>query len=85
MTYTQGVIDIVSSTGEFASKNFINSISCGTPDISVIFKTLSCLNVQSLGHSFAQNSKFGASTEATAVDEPYIKTIDEKTKSLHQS
>ena len=78
MTYTQGVIHNVSSTGEFASKNFKNSISCGTPDISVIFTTLSCLKVQSSGHSSAQNPKSGTSTAATVVDEPYKKTKDKK-------
>ena len=43
------------------------------------FATLSCLKVQSSGHSSAQNPKSGTSTAATVVDETH------RQKGLHQS
>lgn len=70
-TYTPGKMLITSSTGEFVSTNLRNSISCGTPDISDTFTVLSRSNVQSLGHSFSQKSKSGASNAADVFDEPY--------------
>lgn len=78
ITYTQGVILIISSTGEFASKNLMNSISCGTPDISVIFTILSFSKVQPLGHSLIQKSKSGASIATNVFEEPYMAIKDEK-------
>lgn len=72
ITYTQGVILIISSTGEFPSKNFINSNSCGTPDISVIFTVLRFLKVQSKRPFLSQNSKSGASSAANVFEEPYM-------------
>lgn len=70
-TYTPGKMLITSSTGEFASRNLRNSISCGKPDISDIFTILSCSSVRSVGQSFSQKSKSGASNAADVFDEPY--------------
>ena len=68
--YTLGVMLIILSTGEFPSRNLMNSISCGTPDISVIFTVFSSLNVQSVGHSFPPKSKSEASVAADVFEEP---------------
>ena len=70
VTNTQGVILMISSTGDFLNKNLMNSISCGSPDISVIFTTLSLWNVQSEAPSFSQKSKSGDSTDVK--EDPYV-------------
>ena len=75
-TYIQGAILNFSRTGEFPNKIFINSISWGTPLISVIFTIFKRLNLQSEGHSVSQKSKFDTSWATFAFDEPYTeKTI----------
>ncbi|PON47695.1 hypothetical protein TorRG33x02_322500 [Trema orientale] len=77
-TYTQGAILIVSSTGDLLSKNLTNSISCGTPDISVIFTSLSFLNVHFERLCFSQRSKSGASSATRAFEDPYLSEQFEK-------
>uniref|UniRef100_A0A7C9DXG1 Uncharacterized protein n=1 Tax=Opuntia streptacantha TaxID=393608 RepID=A0A7C9DXG1_OPUST len=73
VTYMQGAIHIFSKAGEFPSKNLINSISCGTPYMSVIVTIFSRLNVQSEGHSFSQKYKVGVSRATTVFCKPYEK------------
>lgn len=70
VVYIQGTILIFSKAGEFASKNFISSISWDTPHISVIFTIFNCLNVQSEGHSIHQKSKLSASSVAFVFEDP---------------
>ena len=69
-TYTQGVILIISSTGEQPSRNLISSISCGTQHISVNFTYLSWQSVEFEEHSFSQKSKSGAPVVVGMFDEP---------------
>lgn len=64
------MILIVSSAGEQPSKYLINSISCGTPLISVNFTFLSWLSVESKGCNFSQKSKSGVSVATGMFDEP---------------
>lgn len=70
--YAHSVMLMVSSTGDFFNKNLMNSISCGTPDISVIFTTLRLPNAQSEGHCFSQKSKSDPSIAAKVFEEPYV-------------
>lgn len=73
MTYTQGLIVSFSSTGDRRSKNFMNSISCGTLDMSVIFTILSFSNVHCVRlSSNSHMSKSGASTATKAFEDPYF-------------
>lgn len=70
MAYTEGVMLIISRIGEFSSKNLINLISCGRPEMSVIFTVLRHLNAQSKGHSFSQKSKLSTSGDTDVFEEP---------------
>jgi len=74
VTYMQGAIHIFSKAGEFPSKNLINSISCGTPYISVIVTVFSRLNWQSEGHSASQKYELGVSRVTIVFCEPYGET-----------
>uniref|UniRef100_A0A7C8ZBJ4 Uncharacterized protein n=1 Tax=Opuntia streptacantha TaxID=393608 RepID=A0A7C8ZBJ4_OPUST len=73
VTYVLGAILIFSRTGEFPSKNRMNSISCGTPFKSVIITVFSRLSVQSEGHRGFQKSKSDASIAGAVFGEPLVK------------
>lgn len=64
------MINIFSRAGEEPSKNLINSISHGTPLISVNSTTLSLLSIESEGHSFSQKSKSSVYVETFMSDLP---------------